>query len=527
MGSFLRALLIVAFVAAGPTRRASAQASEVESEGEGESDVDGEVEAEPDVEPEPEPDVESDDDATPEPLSYVLERIQVRGNRRTGNEVILNLVPLRGGETIDPGDARLEQARYQLLGTGFFSSVELSLRRGSERGNVVLLVQVVERNTFFLEQIALGVSRGFVDVRTGDTRGRDFEPYFGLTGAETNLFGAGLTLRGSVVGSGPQQGIRLSLADPTFLGSTEALSIVGFFNRAREFFGDDDVLVTPIGCATSMPCEATPNAIVEYLRAGGIVGVTIPVQPTLRFAARWAFEVVDVLNRPDAASELVGTEVVPIDFAIHDGTSEVSRIELGVTLDTRDDPVTTRSGVVLAAQVDLSAFLIGSSYDYFRGELTYRHWVTLPEWDHTLRFSFFGAVALGDVPFFHQLYASDLSDLIPSRMLEMNLDRRGPPNLFRNSIRELRFAHLAARLDLEYSVRIFGGDPVLRSGFLYANAGVYVLAQPSFFTRPIPGYSGIDAFPWDLTFDVGLRFETPIGVFQIGFSTLLGFISFE
>jgi len=56
------------------------------------------------------------------------------------------------------------------------------------------------------------------------------------------------------------------------------------------------------------------------------------------------------------------------------------------------------------------------------------------------------------------------------------------------------------------SIQIFGGDPVLRSGFIYANAGVYVLAQPSFFTRPIAGYSGIDAFPWDLTFDLGLRF---------------------
>ena len=502
MRPFLGALLVLALVLAGPAARVRGQS---EGDGEGESEGEGEVEG----------------------VSYILERIRVRGNRRTGNDVIVNLVPLRGGETLDPSDARLEQARYQLLGTGFFSSVELSVQRGSARDRVVLVVEVVERNTFFLEQVALGASRGFVDVRTGATQPDDIEPYFGVTAAETNLFGAGFTLRGSVLASGPQQGIRLSLTDPTFLGSSEGLSVVGFFNRAREFFGDDDVLVTPIGCAVGTICETTPNAIVEYVRGGGTVGITIPVMPTLRFAARWAFEVVDVLNRPEAASELLGTEVVPIDFAIHDGTSEVSRIELGVTLDTRDDAVITRGGVLLAAQVDLSAFLIGSSYDYFRGELTYRQWLRLPEWDHTVRFSFFGAVALGDVPFFHQLYAADLSDLIPNRMLEMNLDRRGPPNLFRNSIQELRFAHLAARLDLEYSVRIFGGDPILRSGFIYANAGVYVLAQPSYFTRPIAGYSGIDAFPWDLTFDVGLRFETPIGVFQIGFSTLVGFFTFQ
>jgi outer membrane protein insertion porin family len=527
--AFLLAFLVVALVAAGP--KATAQDGE-EGEDDGvaaESSDGGEVEEDGARSrgPQPDPLPEGEGEEESESVSYVLERIRVRGNRRTANDVILNLVPLRGGETLDPSDARLEQARYQLLGTGFFATVELSIERGSAPGRVVLLVDVVERNTFFLEQIALGASRGFVDVRTGATQGDDVEPYFGITAAETNLFGAGLTLRGSVLGSGPQQGIRLSLTDPTFLGSPEGLSIVGFFNRAREFFGDDDVLVTPIGCAVGVPCEATPNAIVEYLRGGGTIGVTIPVLPTLRFAARWALEVVDVLNRPDAASELLGSEVVPIDFSIHDGTSDVSRIELGVTLDTRDDPIITRSGVLLSGQVDLAAFLIGSSYDYFRGEVSYRQWFRLPEWDHTLRISFFGAAALGDVPFFHQLYAADLSDLIPNRMLEMNLDRRGPPNLFRNSIRELRFAHLAARLDAEYSVRLFGGDPVLRSGFLYANVGVYVLAQPSFFSRPIAGYSGIDAFPWDLTFDLGLRFETPIGVFQIGFSTLLGFFSFE
>ena len=40
----------------------------------------------------------------------------------------------------------------------------------------------------------------------------------------------------------------------------------------------------------------------------------------------YQLEVVDVLSRPDAASERRGTEVVPIDFALHDGTSFVSML---------------------------------------------------------------------------------------------------------------------------------------------------------------------------------------------------------
>jgi hypothetical protein len=459
---------------------------------------------------------------------YTLESIRVHGNRRTATEVILNLVPFHVGETLDPADTRLEQTRYQLLGTGFFSSVELSIERGTEHGRAVLAIEVVERNTFFLEQIALGISEGIVDVRTGAASRLD--PYFGITAAETNLFGAGLALRGSLLLSGPQQGIRLSLTDPTLAGSIAGLSVQGFFNRAHEYFGNDDVLFSPIGTCSPTEmgmCEAARNAIVEYFRGGGSVGTTVPVSSELRFAARWQIEAVHVLSRPAAASELLGTEVVPIDFAIHDGTSEISKIELSVVLDTRDDPGITRSGLFISGQVDLSSQLIGSSYDYFRGELLIRDWIPLPEWDHSLRLSLYGAAAFGDVPFFSQIYAADLSDLIPNRMLEMDIDHRGPPNLFRNSIRELRFAHLGARLDLEYAIRIFGGDPILRSGFIYANAGVYVLAQPSFFTSPIAGFRGIDAFPWDLTFDLGLRFETPIGVFSVGFSSLLGFISFQ
>jgi outer membrane protein assembly factor BamA len=459
---------------------------------------------------------------------YTLESIRVHGNRRTASEVIVNLVPFHVGETLDPADTRLAQARYQLLGTGFFASVELSIERGSERGRAVLAIEVVERNTFLLEQIVLGVSEGIVDVRTGAASRLD--PYFGITAAETNLFGAGLALRGSLLLSGPQQGIRLSLTDPTLAGSIAGLSVQGFFNRAHEYFGNEDVLFSPIGTCSPAEmgmCEAARNAIVEYFRGGGSVGTTVPVSSELRFAARWQIEAVHVLSRPAAASELLGTEVVPIDFAIHDGTSEISRLELSVVLDTRDDPAITRSGLLVSGEVDLSSGLIGSSYDYFRGELLIRDWIPLPEWDHSLRLSLYGAAAFGDVPFFSQVYAADLSDLIPNRMLEMDIDHRGPPNLFRNAIRELRFAHLGARLDFEYAIRIFGGDPVLRSGFIYANAGVYVLAQPSFFSAPVAGFHGIDAFPWDLTFDLGLRFETPIGVFSIGFSSLLGFISFQ
>ena len=57
-------------------------------------------------------------------------------------------------------DARLEAARYRLLGTGFFSSVRLSLRKGSERGQAVLvnaikILRVTSSSFIFIDELTV------------------------------------------------------------------------------------------------------------------------------------------------------------------------------------------------------------------------------------------------------------------------------------------------------------------------------------------------------------------------------------
>ena len=230
-------------------------------------------------------------------------------------------------------------------------------------------------------------------------------------------------------------------------------------------------------------------------------------------------------RRPDAASELRGVDVVPIDFHVQDGTSAVSMLELNLVFDERDAPALTRSGTFVYVRVNLASSLLGSDYDFFRAEGLVRHWVPLPGWEHTLRFSGFAGAALDETPFYYRFYASDLSDLLPSRMLELNLDRRSPLNLFRNSIVEHRIGQLGARLDLEYQIQLVRSEGELRSFWIYANLGIYMLGDLADFSRPIRGYTPSDLFPVDLTFDLGARIDTSIGVFNIGFSNVLGFIS--
>lgn len=480
------------------------------------------------------PDAEADAAAGSEAaLSWTLERVALRGNDRTEDGILSAFVPFGAGDRIAPDDERLEELRYRLLGTGFFDTVELSFERGSARGRVVLTITVHERNTFLLEQVALGASEGISFSREAPAGSASGQPYFGVSVAEANLAGTGTTLRGMLLLSAASQGGRVRFDAPSLAGSSVGLHLSTFFVRAEEYFGSgNDVLVaTPecpdpvAGCAAS---EESLLARLRYHRGGGTVGIGTSIVPGLRVSSHYRLEVIDVLSRPVAASELIGTAVVPIDFTIEPHTSFVSSIAVDLTWDDRDSPVLPTDGVHARLAIETAHAILGSSYDFFRAEGWVRGWIPLGvPWDgglHTLRLGFFGGVAVGDVPFFARFYAADLSDLVPNRWLEVNLDRRATPNLLSNVIGELRFGRLAARVDAEYSARVFSAPSGLRSVWIYGLAGAYVLSDPTLLGRVVPGYDALGSFPIDLTFDVGLRLETEIGVFELGFSTLLGLI---
>ena len=69
-----------------------------------------------------------------------VEAIEVVGNGKTTRDTILARISVEIGDLVD--EDRIEESRLRLLGTGFFRSVEFSLRRGSQRGRVLLVVEV-------------------------------------------------------------------------------------------------------------------------------------------------------------------------------------------------------------------------------------------------------------------------------------------------------------------------------------------------------------------------------------------------
>ncbi len=317
--------------------------------------------------------------------------------------------------------------------------------------------------------------------------------------------------------------MRLAYEDPRLLRNRYSVRASGFYLRAREYFGNDPLVSTT--CSDEVPeCAAEAlNAVVLYRRGGISIGTGRDLGASTRLTLDWQGEVVDVRSIPDAASETRGSSVAPIDFAIQRDVSYVSVFQLGLTYDRRDDPGLPTRGIYFRFDGDLGTRALRSDYDFLRLQILFRAWVPLPH-GHTIRFGVFAGAILGDAPFFYLFHVSDLTDLIPSRYLEMQLDRRRSPNFFGTSIEAMLQQELATRLDVQYELPLFRGRRGLRALNAYVNVGLLALANTRDLTVAIPGYQGFSKLPVDLTVDLGLRFDTRAGVFQLGFSNLLGFI---
>jgi outer membrane protein insertion porin family len=455
-------------------------------------------------------------------VRYVLEGVVVSGNKRTKARLIRKFVPLKPGDFLDPESPELLATEWRLMGTGWFDQVDIHLERGAERGYVVMVVDVKERNTVVIEQLVAGLSEGV--KRTTDS-GRKLFPWLGFKITETNLAGLGIRLSGTALLSEFQQGGRVDLTYPKLIKDEYDLRFASYFLNGREFYGNEPLVSVPCGEPSCPGTSVVTNAVVRYRRGGFMLGTGKDFTTKLRYELDWIGDIVNVLGRPEAASEMRGNDIVPINFAIQDGGSFVSTIRFALIFDKRDDPGITKEGVFFRGDVYVGTRFLGSDYDYLKIEAWVRRWWRLP-WKHTIRIGAYGGAAFGNTPFFYLFHISDLTDLIPSRFLEMQLDARPPPNLLGTSVENNYLGELAWRLDVGYNIPVYQRprERGLREINLYTLVGLLSLANLRDPRAGVLGYSGFSRYPLDLTFDVGFRFDTRVGVFQVGFSTLLGFI---
>jgi hypothetical protein len=431
----------------------------------------------------------------------VIEAVEVTGNTWTGEEHIRGALPVKPGDRLRAGDDRLRAARFKVLALGYFREVDLRMRKGSQRGRVVLTVHVVERGTVVLNRIFFGNTL--------------ITPWWGgLDLTERNLFGTGVGVGGAFVlagqgeaeGARDQQAYQLRLDDGTLFGSTIGAHLSGYYASASE----------PFRVAGPSDDGAAANfAAFDYRRAGGRAGVTASLAPLARLTALARFEQVHA-DLPDAPSRTLSDgRTVPVDLLLDDGDSRVATLGVLFERDTRPDPILPFTGTHTMLLAEAGSGALGSSYDFATVLLRHERWWSLRP-GHVLSVHVTGGAVIGDAPLFERLHVGDIDRMVSPRALGLVVSTTPPFDLLDTGSDEITYGEVAGLVEAQYAYRLFRGKTGVYGGDLFIGAGLWSLHT----TRDL-GYDTPD-FPIDLLLDAGLRLDTEIGIFELSLANALG-----
>lgn len=445
---------------------------------------------------------------------YLLEKIEIKGNRKTITQVILNYIEITPGEIFSVSDPRLEKARYRLLAEGLFHSVEFSLKRGSKRGWAVLVVRVKERNTIVVQDIVFG----FSEIPN------ELSPYGSLDVAERSFLGTGIKVSLAAAISEDQYGYRLRISDDHFLNTDFAIRAEGLFSHAIDFFGKSKICYT--GCTRDEQNVLQYNyddfATLKYNRGGMRLGTGYTLLGDNYFSINYRFELIDGIV-PIAGSHVSFGERRPIAYGhLLPGHSILSSLILGVVRDTRDSFILASKGYRTAFEVEISSEMIGSDYDFSKFTLVHDTYFPLPK-NQSIRLSLFTGLIMGDAPFFNQFFVGDFSAFVPSRVLELNFSHL-QPNLLETTIAEMRYEDLALSIGVEYSIPFYRGHGFFYGVNGFVGLGVFALASRQTLRTDPKGYKGFQEIPMDLTADIGIKVDTAVGLFVFSLANLFRLI---
>jgi outer membrane protein assembly factor BamA len=440
---------------------------------------------------------------------YVVERIEVRHNKKTATNVIKNALLIKPGDTVGADDARVDASRFRILALGFFSDVRLALERGSERGRVVVVVNVSERGTIILNDLWWGSSSAV-------------HGWGGFELSETNFIGRGVEVGGALFlsnaprmpGSQLQQAYRLRFLDGR-LGSTPlSVGATLLYNDASEQYR--------VAGQDSDPRPENFRAV-RYRREGGTAGLGFDLGTFMRILVDYRFERIDAEVPQSFTRTLVDGTEQPIAAGLSPGVSYLSTASFTLVRDTRADPVLTSTGSRLIVANELGTKVIGSSYQFYKFTLQYQHWFRL-RWGHVLSVGGLVGIIVGDAPIFDQYYIGDLDPLVPSRALGLSLSTLPGRNFLRSGIQKERYAPLAGRLVVEYSVPLFRRGNFVHGADIFVDLGLLALA--TYDDLDLSHGAAWSRAPIDLLIDAGVRLDTYIGIFNFSLGNALSRIPY-
>lgn len=399
-----------------------------------------------------------------------IEGIEIVGNHKTARITIVDHLQVAVGDLVD--EDAIEVSRLRLLGTGFFKAVEFSLRRGSQRGRVLLVVEVEERNTILIDEVFLGFSK--------------VSPFFAGFGlAETNFMGRGVTVGGDLVLGENRLAFELRMFAPSLADTALQLSASARFIQGRELVSSDD----PQG------------AELAYERTGGTIGLGFGVGAAQRVSLIYRLESVRTDRLPNLEPFVLRRAPSSIVF----DDSVVSSLTAAYERDTRDDPFLATQGHRVALAVELGTALIGSTYEFskYTVEAQYAFHAFSR---HSLTVGAVGGLVQGPAPFFDRFFVADHAS-IP-------FGRNGLPRAVGVNFSEANdYDDLLASVNLMYAIPLFQANNPLFRLYLYGAVDVTVTASLDEFQEDPEG-RGIGGF-FPASVDLGLKIDTWIGNFTL------------
>ncbi len=445
-------------------------------------------------------------DPTFEP-SYVLEGVEVRGNRKTQTALILREVGLHAGDVVSANDARVGLARLRLLALGFFLDVHLSLVKGTKRGHASLVVEVEERGTIILDALYLGTSQATA-------------VWGGLAVTERNLLGRGLALGGGFVGSTRP---RVEGAEPGFAGALHVAGPPAFFSGRLALQASFNVSRGSEFMRTGGDASSADPAnfiAANVRRTGGTFGAGRALSRTFFLTGEARFE---SIRAEVPLLKLPAGTTPPIPLAIHDGDSHLGSLSLILDIDSRTDPILPRGGHHVSFSVEATTTALASSYGFVKGVVQASNYFPL-RWGHVLGIHGYLGGIWGDAPYFDRFFIGDLNQLLPPRALGLNFSTQPSRDFLGTGIAAHRYDNLAGRALVEYAIPIWSRHGLLYRGDAFAAFGVLAVSNPDDLRRGALPLSR--AIASDLTADLGIRLDTTIGIFTLSVANAIGRIPF-
>jgi outer membrane protein assembly factor BamA len=433
-----------------------------------------------------------------------IERIDITGNTATQTSVIERALPIGAGDVLHSSDRRLRETRFKVLALGFFRDVDLAIHKGSQRGQVVIEIHVVERGTLVLNKLWFGKT--------------DLSPWWvGGDVGDRNLLGLGLGVGGGFIyaGHGELGGTRDQYAGElraatSSLGGTRwgaggSLTVV----QGSEPF-----------CAPSATGPAQQCAF-HYGRVGARVGATYELSALITLSLGLRVEAIDA-TLPAAPTRTLGGAPVAVDLHLIPGASRVVTTSLGFDHDTRPDPILPHAGSLVALSAELGSSLLAGSYDFATIFGRFEHYWPVAGGHHAFAVKLTGGVVVGDAPRFDRIYIADVDRMLTPRALGLVLSTATPLAFLGTRSDKPTYGDLGGSATAEYVFQLFRGSGKQRvyGGDVFVGAGVWGLAERSDLRVRDAGLRA--SLPIDLYVDAGLRIDTDIGVFELAIANALG-----